>query len=370
MKQIVIIAKAAIVMTMFSNLSCLEAQTIVGLRSNASYRSFTEEIKVAVNKELQRQERTVMTASVVKPDFSSLGKYNIFPVRRLRLLKSIDSLHNVSGLEVDEPSLLILQPLPYKGPLFVYDIERHSIGALVDTRIYENGFQYADSSLLSFCFFLESEKYLGNIAMIADISGHSVSFLKYGSPQLVSLPELLHDRYGGLNEFKKRLQTEQDQANDKEAAFRNFIPARDAANFIHNSWQLRSKYLPTDTSGNIQLLLKDISTTLDIPVDGLQAVVPILNEHLRSKKVDPSLSPDQLGQMVLFMRKDISGDLSHILSSEQLGRYVRHLGVWKWQFKAVDSYVYISCLKGTYASLEEKRRAYDEYMRSFYSLPR
>jgi hypothetical protein len=59
-------------------------------------------------------------------------------------------------------------------------------------------------------------------------------------------------------------------------------------------------------------------------------------------------------------------DLARVLSAEQIKRYTEHLAVWRWQFKAVDTYVYTVYLKGTYVSMEEKNKAYDEYMLSFY----
>lgn len=353
-------------LSMFSNSFRLEAQGVPGLRPNSDYRSFATEIAAVAKEQQQRQQGAVTIAGIPKADFSSLGNYAIYPVRRLLLTGGKDSVHRLARLEIGEATLLIIQPVPYKGSLFVFDVKKHSLNALVDLSRYEVAFRYGNDSSLSFGYFLESEKYLGQIPIIADPVGHSVSFLEQGSGTLAQLPELLHQRYGGIDRLRQQLEQEQDENEAKEEAFRNFDPVKDAAGFLSKDWQVRSRYLPHDTAANIQLLLSDISASLDIDGNRLQAVLPSLEAHLRLSSPDAPVSVHDLSQMVLFMGKDINRDLGNVLSEEQLKQYRRHLDVWKWRFKAVDIYVYTVYLKGPYSTMEEKSNAYKEYMLSFY----
>lgn len=366
MKQTLIAVQLAMVMSTFVNSTSLEAQAVSGGRPNSYYGSFAAEIATAAKRQQQQQRGTVTISGIPKADFSSLSHYNTYPVRRLQLIGAVDNAHGLPGLQVGEATLLIIQPIPYQGSLFVFDMEKHSLNVLANLSSYEEAFQYGNAASLSFGYFLESEKYLANFALIADSPAHSVSFLDPGLGSLIRLPELLHRRYGGVAGLNARLQQEQDEASAKEEAFRNFDPARNAPDFIRKSWQVRSGFLPHDTVGNIQLLLNDISTTLEVDNHSLQLALPVLLQHLRSSNPDTPPSGYDFNQMVLFMGKDLTRDLAHVLNADQLKRYGRRLAIWKWQYKAVDIYVYTVYLKAPYPSMEDKKKAYDEYILSFY----
>jgi hypothetical protein len=366
MKGALIIVQLVMGFSIFLTSFRLKAQAVSGARPNSYYGSFAAEIATAAKQQQQQQRGTVTISGIPKADFSSLGHYNTYPVRRLQLIGAIDNAHGLPGLQVGEATLLIIQPIPYRGSLFVFNVEQHSLNVLVNLSSYEEAFQYGNASSLSFGYFLENEKYLANFALIADSLGHSISFLDPGSGSLTSLPELLQRRYGGIAGLNTRLQQEQDEASAKEEAFLNFDPARDAPVFIRKSWQVRSRFLPHDTVDNIQLLLNDISTTLEVDNHSLQLALPVLLQHLRSSNPDTPPSGYDFTQMILFMGKDITRDLAHVLNADQLKRYGRHLAIWKWQYKAVDIYVYTIYLKGPYRSMEDKKKAYDDYMLSLY----
>jgi hypothetical protein len=163
MKMTFVIVQIVIGMTAFLHSNRLDAQVVRGLRSNSYYRSFAEKISAAAEQQQQRQQGFVTIAGVRKADFSSLSDYNLYPVRRLQLIESKDSVHEMPRLEVGEAALLIVQPIPYKGSLFVFDVKRNSINVLANLTGYEEAFQYGSSASLSFGYFLESEKYLATI---------------------------------------------------------------------------------------------------------------------------------------------------------------------------------------------------------------
>jgi hypothetical protein len=364
MKGILIIIQLVIGMTTFLPSDRLEAQAVYGWKPNSFYRSFASDIAVAAKQQEQHQQGSVTIAGVPKADFSSLSNYNLYPVRRLRLIGGRDSVQG--ALEVGEASLLIVQPVPYEGSLYVFDVEKHSMNMLANTSRYEEAFQYGNASSLSFGYFLESEKYLAQIPIIADSTGPSLSFLEDGSAASAALPEFLQKRYGSIDGLRRRLQGEQEEKEAKEEAYKSFNPQKDAPDFIRKSWQIRSRYLPHDTAVNIQLLLNDISSALDMDANKLKPLFPLLEQHIRLSTPDTPSPGNDFNHMLLFMGKDIMGDLTHVLTADQAQRYLRHLAVWRWQFKAVDTYVYVLYLKGPYASIEEKNKAYDAYMLSFY----
>ncbi|MBS1735632.1 MAG: hypothetical protein JSS98_03405 [Bacteroidetes bacterium] len=236
---------------------------------NLSYQSSIESFK----------KNKLLIDSVLQSDRQSINsiysKWNFYPRLNIYLKGNDFKIKN------DTDEILIYNRLEHSS--FKYNI--YNPKTIVPQKTIPLFETLSNKVNYFFVYFLDAEKERYDIIAFCD--NNSVVFKTSDSNVLSSIESIIKNRYGSVEKYRELY-------DDQESLKKNLINLRvndkeNAIKTILNSWQLRSKYIPLDTVGNVTLLVNSIAHSTNLTVEQIKLLrIKIFNLLTQYKELNIS----------------------------------------------------------------------------------
>lgn len=197
-----------------------------------------------------------------------------------------------------------------------------------------------DFNNICFCYFLESQKNVGNILL--DINTQQQFF--YKNKKFISLTNLIKYKYGPLDNLKHLIILEQgicDYQKYRDSCVEWFNIPLHYKSYVKGSWEYRTKIFPFDTCSNIKYLLKEMKKNIlnlsSVQINYLTVGIYSFLKDTLNFNADDRFRNDDSG--MVFMGKNIFTVVKSILTESQLLQFNKYRIVKKVLSVPVDNYI-------------------------------